>query len=179
MQSLEKFPSFLTEIWRHQILTSRRNFDDVITPSFVSATSWNFVKCFLLTKYASCENFIIIELVEHAKLESRQKWEKIRHFSDLKYHNSVKSDVIFVKLSQMLDHIKINVLERVQVHSKSLSSYFFKFDVFKNPAGQFEGGGMLYRPFEFPVYHLGRNFWKIFLNSNMRKAKTCTYVKNL
>ena len=47
---LRRFRNFLTEIWRHKFLTSRRNFDDVITLSFASETSRNFVKCLLLTK---------------------------------------------------------------------------------------------------------------------------------
>ena len=89
-------------------LTSRRIFGDVITPSFLSVTSQNCAKCFVLIKWVSFENFIKIEVVEHIKLELRQKQEKIRHFSDLWRHNPVKNDSNFVKLSQMLDTTKMS-----------------------------------------------------------------------
>ena len=63
-----------------QFFTSRRSFDDVITPSFLSVTSRNFTKCFVLTKRVSCENFFKIEVIKRINLELRQNEGKIRHF---------------------------------------------------------------------------------------------------
>ena len=47
LQSFEMIPTFLTEIWRHQVLTSRQKFYDVITPSFQVILTPNFTKSFL------------------------------------------------------------------------------------------------------------------------------------
>ena len=151
--------------WRRSdviiFLTSRRNFDDVITPSFLSVTVRNFAKCLVLIKQAFCEIFMKIEVVEHVKLELRPKQEKTRHFSVLWRHNSVIIDGNFVKVSDMIDITNVSVHAKYQVHIKFLSSYFTWSNSFQNPAGQW-GGGCCTADRGTLLTDLNENFLKFF-----------------
>jgi len=109
LQSFKAMPIFLTEIWRHQILTSCHQILtscqiiwDVITPSIVMVSIWNFVNLFLLQNVSSCStkspSFWIGSVLEMALF--RRLWR----------HNSTTQSQIHIKLSRVVDPIKIHIL---------------------------------------------------------------------